>query len=345
MKKIRVMHLLASNRYSGAENVVCNIIQNCSESVEMYYCSVDGPIRTILKQKQISFLPLSKLSIGEVKKILRENQIDIIHAHDFQASFVASFFSNQVKVISHLHCNYKLLKCRKIVAMIYGAIEKKFSQIIVVSDEILTDASFGKKIAPKTMVLDNVVDAIQIKKKSQAFSTQNYDLIFVGRLIEIKQPFLFISIVKSLVRGNPNIKACMVGQGELERECVKKIEQEGLSSNIDFIGFQENPFPYIRNSKLAVLPSKFEGLPMSVIECMVLGIPVVNSGVGGLQKMFSNHQDYLCHTKDEYVQCIAKLLKKSRKSYQKDCEEMVQRFTDIKAYGQTIERIYKKVMK
>ena len=55
MKK-RVLHLLASNSYSGAENVVCTIIDNCSE-YDMYYCSPDGPIRKSLEDRKINFIP------------------------------------------------------------------------------------------------------------------------------------------------------------------------------------------------------------------------------------------------------------------------------------------------
>ena len=52
---MKVLHLLASNKYSGAENVVCQIIKMFNNSVEMVYCSVDGPIAQTLKDKGIKW--------------------------------------------------------------------------------------------------------------------------------------------------------------------------------------------------------------------------------------------------------------------------------------------------
>lgn len=340
--KKRILHLLSSNQYSGAENVACTIIQNTN--VISYYCCPPGDVEKVLQEQKISYIPFEKKSVSFLRKIVQEYQIDIIHAHDFKASFLASSLNNEVKIVSHLHCNYKLLKLKSIVSLFYCLVQKKFSKIIVVSKEILEDASFGKKIAPKTVVLDNVVDPKKVIKLSEEFSTSSYDLIFVGRLIGLKQPLLFIDIINEIKKKHPNIKAAIIGQGELYEACTEKINCEQLADNIDMIGFVSNPFPYIKNSKIAVLPSKFEGLPMSVIEALILNVPVVNSGVGGLQDMFKQHPKYICQTKNDYVQCILTLLELSPKEYTKDCQSLIKKFTDIKAYGKKIETIYNDIL-
>ena len=64
MKK-NILHLLASNSYSGAENVVCTIIDNFNE-YNMYYCSPDGPIKKTLEDRNIKFIPLKRLSILKI---------------------------------------------------------------------------------------------------------------------------------------------------------------------------------------------------------------------------------------------------------------------------------------
>ena len=342
MKK-KVLHLLASNSYSGAENVVCNIIENCRDEYDMYYCSRDGAIRDILKQKNIKFISYSKLTIRNIKKIVRDKQIDIIHAHDFQASFIASFLKKDCKIISHLHCNYQLLKLKEIVGLAYSIVQKNFSSIIVVSDEILKVASFGKKIEKKTTILPNVVDSNKVIIQSKKFKSKKYDLIFLGRLIELKQPLLFIDIVKKLKQKNSTIQACIVGDGNLYTECEKQIKDNNLNNNIDMLGFQKNPFPYISNSKIAVLPSKFEGLPMSVIECMILDTIVINSGVGGLKEMYNGYEKYICNNLDEYVNCISELLKKDKKSYHHDCQKIVHDYINMKDYAKKIKRIYENI--
>ena len=61
---MKVLHLLASDRFSGAENVVCQIIEmfKTDDDLEMFYCSPPGQIETALKERDIRFVPIKKLT-------------------------------------------------------------------------------------------------------------------------------------------------------------------------------------------------------------------------------------------------------------------------------------------
>lgn len=338
-KKLNVLHLLSSNKYSGAENVACTIINNTQEN--SYYCSLNGPIEENINEKHISFIGLNKFRVKDLKKVIKEYNIDVIHAHDYKASFLASFVGNNVKVISHLHSNFDFAKKWNIYTIVYNLVQKRFYKIIVVSKEILNDCVFKKSIVNKTEVIENVVDPVGIKQLSKEYKTPKYDLIFVGRLIDIKQPLLFIDIVNNLKKKNKDIKACILGQGDMYDSCKEKILADNLTNNINLVGFKSNPFPYVKNSKLEVLPSKYEGLPMSTIEAMILGVPVINSGVGGLSSMFKNYPKYICRNMNEYIDCIEKLLEDKNEDYKKDCSKLIVNFTDIDSYSKKIEKIYR----
>lgn len=342
MKK-KVLHLLASNSYSGAENVVCTIINNCSDKYDMYYCCPKGPIEQVLKERNIKYIPLNKLSVKELRMIIKKYNIDIVHAHDYKASLFSSFLN--CRVISHLHCDYNLLWCKKIVGFVYSIIQRKFNKIIVVSKEILNSSSFKNKIMDRVEIINNVVDKDMVISKSNEYNVLEYDLIFVGRLISLKQPLLFIDIVYELSKINKDIKACIVGDGELYSECKEKINEYNLDKNIDMLGFKDNPFPYMKNSKILVMPSSYEGLGLVAIESMILGTIVVNSGVGGLDTIFNKNSKYICHNKEEYVECILNLLKKDKSFYRKDCDEMVSNFIDMELYKNKLLNIYDEVLK
>lgn len=343
MKKKRILHLLASNSFSGAENVVCTIIDNCSDKYDMYYCSPDGPIRNSLEERNIKFIPLKKMSIKEVKKIINEYDIDLIHSHDFKASLVSSFI--KTRVISQLHCDYNFLWCSFIVGKVYMMICNKFSKIIVVSKEILDNAVFKKRIINKTAIVNNVIDKKNIIDKSIAFKTDIYDLIFVGRLIPVKNPLLFIDIVYEISKSDKNIKACIIGNGSLYAECMEKINMYKLNNNIDMIGFVNNPFPYMKNSKVLVMPSNYEGLGLVSIESMILGTVVVNSGVGGLKSIFDGYPRYICNNINDYVSRIKELLVTDKNTYSDDCKKMIKNFSNIKKYRDEFIKIYDEVLK
>lgn len=338
MKK-RVLHLLASNKYSGAENVACSIIKNTN--VDAFYCSPSGPIEESLKAQDIKYIELEKFNPSCLKKVVKDNNIDIVHAHDFKASFIASFLPKNIKVVSHIHCHHKEFLMKTIVSTIYPMVSNRFNKIIVVSNEILDNASFKKKIEDKTVVLTNVVDPNKVIKNSEKFETEKYDLVFCGRLTEVKRPLMFIEIVKELKNIYPEIKVCIIGNGDLFDACKEAIQNNNLEDNIELLGFQSNPFPYIKNSKIAVLTSSTEGLPMSVIECLILDTPVVHTGVGGLGDLYINHKNYICNTEEEFAEVISIMLDTDLKKYKKDCKALIKDCTDINGYSRKIEKIYK----
>lgn len=342
MKK-KVLHLLASNRYSGAENVAITIIENASDKYDMYYCSPNGPIREVLEKRNIKFIPLRGLSIFELKKIIKDYNIDIIHAHDYKASFISVFLNK--KTISQLHLNWDFSSSWNLYTIIYRLIMNRFSKIIAVSKEIIEEAVFSKNNSDKFTVLTNVVDKSEVLKKSEEFKSTYYDLVFVGRLTKIKRPEIVIEITKILRDKYPSIRTCIIGSGELESRCRELVKEYNLENNVDILGFLENPFPYVKSSKIALMPSSHEGLGMVAIESMILGTIVLNSGAGGLKSIFANHLKYICQDIDEYVEKIEELLNVDKNTYRADCNKMIKDYIDIKKYKKKLLSLYEAVLK
>lgn len=339
MKK-KVLHLLFTNSYSGAENVAMTIIENASEKYDMYYCCPKGPIEKILKIRKIKYVPINKFSWFEVKRVLKNNHFDIIHAHDYKASFLVGLIKFDGKVISQLHCNYDFCSSWNLYTMAYYMVIKKFSKIVAVSKEIVDNAIFLKQHREKVVVIDNVIDKKRVINKSHEFESKKYDLIYVGRLNKIKRPELVIEITRKLKKSIPNIKTCIIGKGELDSVCMELINKYNLHDNVDMLGFCENPFPYMKNSKIGLLPSLHEGLPMTVIESLILNVPVLNGGVDGLSILFKDYPDFICNTVDEYCEKILKILN-GELDLKKDCELIIEKSVDIKGYINKFLDIYR----
>lgn len=87
---MKVLHLLSTNSYAGAENVACQIIEMINGgNIECVYCSLDGRIRETLNNKNIKFLPIKKVKEKELEETVLAEKIDLIHSHDFRATYVA----------------------------------------------------------------------------------------------------------------------------------------------------------------------------------------------------------------------------------------------------------------
>lgn len=329
--KKRILHVLASNKFSGAENVACTIIENMSDEYEMAYCSPDGEIRKSLLEKKIKYYGVKTLSIKELKKVIEAFKPDVIHAHDFKASFISSKFSKKIIIISHLHKNDPKMAKISLKSILYMFASRKFKNIVGVSNSVLDEYIFKNKIKKKYITLFNYIDKekiINLSKKNKV--NKQYDLFYFGRLSDEKNPLEFIEIV-NLLRGN-NIKCLMIGDGPLRKKCEELIKEYNLQDNIDMVGFQSNPYPYINASKICIMPSKFEGFGLAAIECNILKKPVFNSGVGGLNSIFLNNDKFKCYSINEYAKKILE--------YKNEKQIIDNRILDKQMFVEFIKHLY-----
>ena len=116
----RILHVLSSNIFSGAENVVCTIIKNGKNEYEAAYCSPNGKIREKLEKEEIEYYPLKKMNLSEVKNVIKKYQPNIIHAHDYTASVLVAMSGFDGKIISHLHNNCPFAKKWNLRTIIYN---------------------------------------------------------------------------------------------------------------------------------------------------------------------------------------------------------------------------------
>ena len=307
---MKVIHLLSTSTFSGAENVVCQIIDLYkTDNINMSYCSVKGPIESNLEDKKIDFKGLNKFSYFEFKKILKEYKPDVIHAHDIKASILASFFSRKYKIISHIHGNSEGMKKTSVKSLLYLFAAIKFKHIFWVSKSSLDEYKFKKNILNKSSVLANIISVDKIIKQSKEKGNQKSDVIFVGRLVDIKNPLRLIEIFKKVLIKVPNAKLNIVGSGILENNLKEIINNNELEKNVFLLGFQKNPYKFMKNSKIMLMTSRFEGTPMCALEAMTLGLPIVSTPTDGLVEIVENDKNgYLSSNNDELADKIVELI-------------------------------------
>lgn len=343
MKK-RVLHLLNTNKFSGAENVVCTIIKNMSDKYDMIYCSPNGTISKVLENENITYYPLKKLSYSEVKKAIKTLKPDIIHAHDNRATVIASLFANKCKIISHIHGNNKIMNSLNLKTLLFNIISKKIDKFIWVSDSSFDDYYFKNKLKSKSTILYNVIDKNKIYEKSNLYKcNETYDLIFLGRLGYPKNPERLIEIIKHLKNKRKNISVAIVGDG-IDREKIEHlIEMFNLKNNTKLYGFQNNPYPILKQSKILIVTSIYEGTPMCALEAQSLGKPIVATPVDGLKKIIINEKNgFLNDSNKKMCDFIIDILNNEKK-YQNLSNNSVNffnKYNNLNKYCQTIKVTY-----
>lgn len=307
-----ILHLLASDRYSGAENVAIGIIQemNKDKAFHNIYVSKKGPIKKILEEKKVDYWLMDKISIKELCKLNQKYHPKIIHAHDYTMSILATLCFPKAKIISHLHNNSPWIKKYGLYSFMYFLSTVRYSKIFTVSDAIENEYVFSKIIKNKIECIGNPLSVDKILSKANEYHiNENYDLIFLGRITKQKNPTMIVQIISNLIKKIPNIKIAIVGSGDKEKNLRAEISSLKLEKNITFYGFQENPYPILKNSKVLCMPSKWEGFGLVAFEALSLGIPVVCSGVGGLKDIVTNECGRICDSKlNNYLIEIVNLL-------------------------------------
>ena len=108
--------------------------------------------------------------------------------------------------------------------------------------------------------------------------------------------------LKNVVKERPNVQISRVGTGELEEEVKKIIQSKKRVDNIKLYGYCNNPYKILSQSKILVLTSRSEGIPMSILEAQVLGVPVVESSVGDIADIIVNGKNGYLSDKNEVLE-------------------------------------------
>lgn len=343
---MRVIHLLQSSQFSGAENVVCQIINmmDNNDDIEMMYCSCDGQIRKVLKERNIKFIPISNLTVKEVKRIIKEYKPDLIHAHDMRASFIGSLACGNVPLISHIHNNNFDSRgiSLKSIAYLYAALKTK--HIFWVSDSSYEGYYFHNLFKKKSEVLYNIINIDNLYSKMRLDNNSyDYDIVYLGRLSEQKNPLRLMKICRGIVDQLPSVKIAVIGTGDLEDDTYKEAERLELGSNVTFLGFQNNPYKILNDSKLMIMTSLWEGTPMCVLEAMSLGVPVVSTPTDGINIVVNNGiTGYLDETNEGIVNsCKAILMDKNLRKKMSDASiKRARELMDIETYKKRILEAY-----
>lgn len=345
---MKILHLLQSDRFSGAENVVCQIINMFKDepNIEMVYCSPDGQIREALKERNIRFVPLKNFSVGEIKRVLKEEKPDIIHAHDMRASFYAARVCENISLISHIHNNAFNSRgiSPKSIAYMYAAMKAK--HIFWVSQSSFKGYAFHKLFHKKSEVLYNIIDIDALYEKMRLDTKKyNFDITYIGRLTYPKNPQRLMRVFRLVKEKMPTVKIAVVGTGDLEKEIKELAKEYGLVDNVDFLGFQSNPSKILYDSKVMVMTSRWEGTPMCALEALALGVPIVSTPTDGMRDLIElDENGFLSEDDNVLAKKIVELVSDTNKQLEssKKARDFSVRYNNIQTYKLAIMQSYKK---
>lgn len=288
----------------GAEQMVAQLVENINSvenNVKLVVLStkLSTHIEEGLEKKGIDIVYLNKEVGPSINAIIKATKIgkafkpDIIHTH------LSSFFymipcsiMNNVKILHTVHSRPIFEAAgirRKILAYFY---KKKISTPVAISDLI------GKEISEVYKLDSNLIEVVYNPVSIKKFSNQSIEksnenktitFINVARFVEPKNHIELIKVFKEVNERNKNTRLLLLGDGPLRNEIENMINELNLESSIELKGNVPNVEYYLATSDVFVLPSTYEGLPLTILEAMAAGLPIIATSVGGVPDIVNSN--------------------------------------------------------
>lgn len=230
-------------------------------------------------------------SIIVLAKIMANSKIKILASHH-------SYINSETNFIDRYIFNHLYNTCYKVIAISDG-IERFLLQHKVKKEKIVK--------------LYNPIDFDAITKLSNQFNFRpdSSYIVFVGRICEVKRIDLLICAFSNLP--DKSLKLIIIGDGPCKNSLIDLTKKLDVYSRVDFLGIQENPYPYIKNAKIVALSSESEAFPTILIEGLLLGKTIVSTPVpGAIEILHDGQLGYISksHSIDDYYQTLLKAIKK-----------------------------------
>ena len=296
MKK-RLTILLDAFTMGGAEHMAYELAKNIDTdyfdvSILCYMCKVD----TLLEKQVESSFPVTYLNqrghitlgtIWRVVRAIRKTKPDIVHAHMGGVAFGAvwSMLFHKPLVIT-VHAKPEKAFTSKIEALVRMALQAGRTKLVAVSAEneemVRRYYNLDEK---KCKCVNNGIDIQRFHRKKH----EKFTLINVARQDDNKNQAALIRCFARLHEHAHGTKLLLLGDGVNHQRLKDLAEELGIADSVEFTGNVANTEEYYAISDVYVQTSFREAMPLSVLEAMAAGLPIVSTNVGGLRDVVQDN--------------------------------------------------------
>ncbi len=322
----RVLHVIDSLDLGGAQVVLLNLLQHADrsrfapEAVTLHshgvfwdkVCATGVPVRSLSPHHYFpSYVP-------GLAALMLARRYDVVHCHLLVSNVLAKPIAAACRVpviINHDHCNDKLTDSRR-WALPADTWTNRFStHLIAVSETTRTFVVEHEGMpASRTSTIHNGIDCetFQPRPDQRSAARSRWDLPLdawviggIGRLTHQKNFALFLDIAAAVLVRHPQAFFVLAGTGEDEAELRTQAERLGIAARVRFLGFVGDMAGLYPALDTLLLTSRYEGHPITVLEAMAAGVPIVAARLDGIAEMLTDGHDAALVTPGEQTGFVA----------------------------------------
>ena len=301
---LNIAHLIECDGPGGAERIVAAMATSLqaagARNVVFLPANGEGWLARELEGSGVAVeyftidRPLSPQCARALVGAFRRHRIDVAHSHEFSMAVYgawASWRTGLPHVITMHGIRYYNEKLRRRLAM--RAAVAVSDQVVAVSEPLAAAIRSDLGIPEsQVMVLANGVrytepEVITLRDELH-LSSDDRLIVAVGNLYRVKGHAHAIEALARLTDRYPSLHLAISGRGDLEGELRARARQHGLADRLHLLGLRSDVPSILAAADLFVMPSLSEGLPLSLLEAMFAGCPIVATDVGQVRVALAN---------------------------------------------------------
>jgi glycosyltransferase involved in cell wall biosynthesis len=266
-------------------------------------------------EMNLSLIKRNKININQLQEIVESFKPTIIHSHLYLAELISRHINYKgVKWFSHFHDNMeqfdkisiKSFFSKKKLTNLY---EKNYlfskyenNSFIAISKDTFNYAK--KRIKHhKLHLLQNAINLSEFYR----FKKINFDklrIINIGSFVEKKNHKFIIQIAKELKNRKVDFEITLLGDGPLQEQIKKEVDNHKLNKEIKFPGIVSNVNEYLNDANMYLHTATYEPFGLVLIESMAVGLPIVTlNGKGNSELIFQNKNGFIIEEENENHFC------------------------------------------
>ena len=302
-----VLQIMPEFGLAGAE-IMCESLvyeflkhEECEVVVVSLY-DYQSAITQRLEKRGVNVIYLDKKQgtdftiIRKLIKVIKQYRISVVHTHRYVMEYAipAAMLAG---VKTRIHTVHNIAKGE--MGRLHRFLAKcfyKFCNVVPVAISPLIKRSVQEEYRlsdARIQMVYNGIDLSRCSKKTIYSFKSTFRFIHVGRLVPVKNQELIIKAVKVLVDDRYNVVVNFLGEGDREEYYKSLVKEYSLEDNISFLGLKDEVCSFLADSDAFLLPSVYEGMPITLIEAMGTGLPIIASNVGGIPDMITHEREGL----------------------------------------------------
>lgn len=351
MKK--VLQIIPDLNVAGAETMLENLSnsldKNKYEVIIISFFDTHTIITDRLESKGFKVIYLNKKRGFDISlykklgKLFKKEKPDVIHTHRHTLLYTVlpAKIHTKAKLIHTIH-NIASKEVPK-YSIWLQRIFFKYMKVVPIAISLKIQDTICEQYNLKREKVPVIFNAIDLEKciKKEGYESNNV-VLHIGRFSNQKNHSELIDIWNEVSKKYPKYILNLIGQGELENEVKQKVKELNLTDKVKFCGIKETCYEDLNKCDIFVLPSKYEGFPMSLIEAMGTGVPCVSYNVGGVSELLENEKEgYAVENKEEFIEKLETLLESTelREEIGKNALEKSKKYSAV-SMAKEYQKIY-----